>query len=129
MQPRRKAGAPDSRGGQFAAQVPADSGIVQLDEPAWPAVAYLDAHWTPSDPMMSHRQRLANSGAFRYAIPALISQLDPVVSDDLLASADEVCGEMAAFDAESAGTWAANCPPLLSGAPALRRGCMANSLR
>jgi len=103
MQPRRKAGAPDSRGGQFAARVPADSGIVQLDEPAWPAVDYLEAHWTPSDPMMSHRQRLANSGAFRYAIPALISKLDPMVSDDLLASADEVCGEMAAFDAESTG--------------------------
>ena len=103
MQPRRKAGAPDSRGGQFAARMPADSGIVQLDEPAWPAVDYLESHWTPSDPMMSHRQRQANSGAFRYAIPPLISKLDPLVSDSLLAIADEVCGEVAAFEAESVG--------------------------
>jgi Fic family protein len=103
MQQRRKTGPPDSTGGQLGAQVPAGSDIVQLDESAWPAVEYLESHWTPSDPMMSHRQRLASSGAFRYAIPPLISNLDPVVADGLLTNADEVCGEMAAFDAESVG--------------------------
>jgi Fic family protein len=103
MQQRRKAGAPDTTGGRLGTQMPADSGIAQLDGPAWLAVEYLEAHWTPSDPMMSHRQRLANSGAFRYAIPPLISTLYPLVSDGLLASVAEVCGEMAAFDAESVG--------------------------
>ena len=100
---RRKAGEPDTAGGRPWTQMPADSGTVQLDEPAWPGVEYLEARWTPSDPMMSHRQRLANSGAFRYAIPPLISTLDPVVADGLLANAEVVCGEMGAFDEESIG--------------------------
>ena len=102
MQSRHEA-RPDRTGGVFGANVPADSVNVQLGEPLWPAVEYLEAHWTPSDPMMSHRPRLANSGALRYAIPPLIAKLDPLVSDSLRCSADEVCGEIATFDAESVG--------------------------
>lgn len=99
MQPREHAGT--SRGGQYATSGHSDPGIVDADE-SWPAVGHLAGRWVPSDPMISHRQRTANSGPFSYSIPALISELDPAVPQDLLDAADDACTEITAFDAETA---------------------------
>ena len=70
---------------------------------SWPSVDYLAGQWTPSDPLLSHRQQQLNRGVFRFAIPATIAALDPEVSADLLAEVDDVCDAIKAFDAESAG--------------------------
>jgi Fic family protein len=102
MQPRHQAGAAASRGGQFATQQRTDSGIVPVETP-WPAVEQLESFWEPNDPMMSHRQRLANRGPFSYSLAAPISGLDPVVADDLYADAEDARVAIERFDAESTG--------------------------
>ncbi len=68
---------------------------------AWPGVGYLESSWHVDDPAASRRQRALNRGSFRFAVPAVIADLEPAVDPTLVVEADEVCAEMRAFDADS----------------------------
>ncbi|WP_353080628.1 Fic family protein [Tessaracoccus lapidicaptus] len=69
---------------------------------AWPGVGYIEATWHADDPAASRRQRALNRGTFRFALPAVIGDLEPRVDPALAGEADQVCADIRAFDAESA---------------------------
>jgi Fic family protein len=103
MEPQKRRPPGSTVGGQFAGTSNPKSALELPAESngAWPAVQFEDANWTP-DPTIpySNRERQAQTGAYRRAVPAFIAKADLEISSNLAAEIEDASSEIVRFDAE-----------------------------
>lgn len=69
----------------------------------WPRTGVESHAWVSNlDAPVSRRARLAARGPYQSAVPGLIAEAQPRISNEVLALADDASRELARFDAESA---------------------------